>query len=91
VREVARFIERDSFRYAAALVREVRDAAASLARFAQRGRVVPEFQRTEIRELLIGSYRLIYRTEGGTTQILAFVHGARDISPLSLLEREKSQ
>jgi plasmid stabilization system protein ParE len=38
--EAAQFIAKDSPNYAAAFVREVRDAARSLARFSQRGRVV---------------------------------------------------
>lgn len=38
----ADFIAQDSARYAAALVREARDAARSLSQFANRGRVVPE-------------------------------------------------
>ena len=41
--EVADYIAKDSSRYAAALVREARDAARTLAHLAERGREVPEF------------------------------------------------
>ena len=59
--EAAAFIGRDSRFYAAALVRETRVAARSLRTFAERGRVVPEIDVPDIREIFIRSYRLIYQ------------------------------
>jgi len=75
---VADYIAEDSRHYAAAFVREVRDAARTLATFAERGRVVPELSDPAVRELLVGRYRLMYRLAETTVQIVAFVHGARD-------------
>jgi plasmid stabilization system protein ParE len=40
--QAAEFISRDSKFYAAAFVKEARQAARSLKRFAERGRIVPE-------------------------------------------------
>ena len=57
----ADYIARDSEYYAASFVREVRQAAVSLAQFAERGQVVPEVGDQSYRELLVKSYRLIYR------------------------------
>jgi len=62
-----------------ALVREARAAALSLSKFADRGRIVPESNTPEIRELFIKSYRLIYQTTSDHVFILAFIHGARDL------------
>ena len=39
----AHYIAQDSEFYAAAFVREIKEAAASLATFAERGQIVPEF------------------------------------------------
>lgn len=89
LQQTAEFIARDSPRYAAAFVSEVRDAARSLARFAERGRVVPEVREPTIRELLVGSYRLIYQIQENASNILALIHGARDLA--ALWEREKRQ
>lgn len=75
---MADYIAEDSRHYAAAFVREVRDAARTLATFAERGRVVPELSDPAVRELLVGRYRLTYRLAETTVQIVAFVHGARD-------------
>ena len=51
--ETADFIAADSSFYAAAFVREVRDAARTLTRFAKRGRIVPELNNTDIREIIV--------------------------------------
>lgn len=55
------------------------DAAMSLGTFPDRGRVVPEFQRPELREIIFRSYRIIYRVNrlDATVGIVRFWHGAR--------------
>jgi toxin ParE1/3/4 len=77
----ARYIESDSPRYAATLIREARDAARSLRQFANRGRVVPEIADPAVRELFVfhQRYRMIYRVLEDDVQVLAFIHGARDL------------
>lgn len=80
--QVAEFIARDSPRYAATIVREARDAARSLSEMAERGRMVPEFERTDLRELVVRGYRLIYRLTTETVTVLGFIHGARDLGGL---------
>lgn len=82
----AHFIARDSPRYAAAFVREARDAARSLSQFADRGRIVPEFNDSRIRELFVRNYRLLYRVSKASVHILGFIHGSRDL--WRLWERE---
>ena len=59
------------------LVSEVSDAADSLQHFAERGRKVPEFSDSSIRELLIRNYRLIYKIKSSQVLVLTFIHGAR--------------
>jgi plasmid stabilization system protein ParE len=73
----AEYIARDSQFYAAALVQETREAATSLADFAERGQTVPEFSDGSIRELLIGTYRLVYKLTDEHVFVVAFIHGAR--------------
>ena len=55
------------------------DAALSLCTFPERGRTVPEFRRTELREIIFRSYRIIYRinTTDQSLEIVRFWHGAR--------------
>lgn len=42
--------------------------------FPESGRVVPEVDRVEIRELLEPPYRLIYRVHPGVIEVLSVVH-----------------
>lgn len=82
VAEAAEYIAKDSPSYAAALISQAELAANSLFQFPKRGRVVPEYRNAAIRELFVGRYRLIYRIRAETVTVLAFVHGARDLSAL---------
>jgi plasmid stabilization system protein ParE len=75
----ADYIAEDSPGYAAALVRRIRDRARSLDELADRGRVVPELDDSAVRELIVGSYRLIYEVDETAVHILALIHGARDL------------
>lgn len=84
--ETADFIAKDSPYYAATFVRKVRELARSLRQLTERGRVVPEFNRVDIRELFIGNYRLIYKITDRVVFIIGFIHGARDL--WALWERE---
>jgi plasmid stabilization system protein ParE len=81
VEEQARFIARDSPRYAVVLQREAQAAAKSLQQFARRGRVVPERSDERLRELIVASsYRLIYRiVNDDEVHIIVFISGARDL------------
>jgi plasmid stabilization system protein ParE len=84
--EAADFIARDSAYYAAAFVLEARDVSRILKSQPQIGRMVPELNNPAIRELLVGSYRLIYQIKSDRVYILGFIHGARDLP--SLWKRE---
>ena len=66
--------------YAAAFVLRSLEAASSLGNLPERGRVVPEFKREDIREIFVFSYRLIYRIDELRVSVLAFIHGRRDFS-----------
>jgi toxin ParE1/3/4 len=55
------------------------DAALSLNTLPERGRVVPEFHQTDLREVVFRSYRIIYRvsTKDKSVEIVRFWHAAR--------------
>ena len=80
--EAAEYIARDSRAYAASLVRQAHRTARSLSTLAERGRVVPEFNDSNRRELFVASYRLLYRIADQVVFVTAFVHGARDLAAL---------
>ena len=76
------YIARDSPSYAATLAVRAERAGASLSSLPDRGRRVTEFHDPDVRELQVGSYRLIYRVGSRRVWILAFVHKARDLEGL---------
>ena len=74
------YIARDSAEYADAVVEHLVLSVDRLASFPESGRLVPEASDPKIRELLSQNYRVIYRLRKGVAQILAIVHGARNLS-----------
>jgi plasmid stabilization system protein ParE len=62
------------------------DAALSLRSFPERGRMVPEFRRPDVREIIFRSYRIIYRINQSdrSLEIVRFWHGARGFPPIPL-------
>ena len=41
------------------------------------GRIVPELDELNVRELILSNYRLVYRIHAEKIQILRLIHGAR--------------
>ncbi|MGZ8729805.1 MAG: type II toxin-antitoxin system RelE/ParE family toxin [Thermoanaerobaculia bacterium] len=76
------YIARDSPSYAAAFAVRAERVAASLDTFPERGRRVPEFDDPAVRELEVGSHRLVYRVAPSRVLLLAFVHKSRDLVTL---------
>nr|WP_262984301.1 type II toxin-antitoxin system RelE/ParE family toxin [Nostoc sp. 'Peltigera membranacea cyanobiont' 210A] len=52
-----------------------------LANFPLSGRIVPEFETEQIREVIEGSYRIIYYIKPEQIDVLAVIHGAQEITP----------
>jgi plasmid stabilization system protein ParE len=48
-----------------------------LSQFPRSGRIVPELGRDDIREVIVQSYRVIYRLRGDEVEILTVHHSAR--------------
>jgi addiction module RelE/StbE family toxin len=71
------YVARDSVRYATLLVERLIASLDQVSQFPEIGRVVPEYQRPDIRELILGSYRVVYRLQTGAAEVLTVFHGAR--------------
>lgn len=79
--EAVAYVARDSRPAAERLLIDALEAASSLDTFGERGRVVPELNHSNVRELLVQRrYRLLYEVTPAEVQILAFLHGARDLT-----------
>lgn len=71
------FISRDKKEAALQWARLIHRKVSRLQRFPKSGRVVPEVGREEIREILIGDYRVVYKI-GAQVSILTVFHGAKE-------------
>jgi plasmid stabilization system protein ParE len=78
--DVVSYIAQDSRPAAERLLIQALEAASSLDVFSERGRLVPELDQPNVRQLLVHRYRLIYEVTPDEVQVLAFVHGARRIT-----------
>ena len=79
LKSIFEYIAADSFVYAERLTQHILEAPKKLADFPLCGRVVPEIQDENIRELIYGSYRIIYQIRQDTCYVAAVIHGSRDI------------
>ena len=77
LRDIHDFIARDSPYAAEALVERLLTVTERLAAFPESGRVVPEFPALGYREIIVSSYRVLYRLADNTVWITAVVHGRR--------------
>jgi addiction module RelE/StbE family toxin len=79
LRDIVRYISLDSPERAVTFGQFLVSNTKRLAEFPLMGRVVPEFDDTSIREMVIRSYRVIYRVDhnGRTVDVIRFWHGAR--------------
>ena len=56
------------------------EAVERLTDYPKSGRPVPEIPRPEIREIVYGEYRIIYRVRSATVALLTVRHGRRVLS-----------
>lgn len=61
---IREFIGRSSPRYGVLVASRLARACTQLRRHPASGRVVPELERPDVRELVRGSYRIVYRLVG---------------------------
>lgn len=77
---IGEFIAQNSTKFSKIQILRIRDRVKQLREFPQSGRIVPEFDKETIRELILGSYRIVYKLlDTGEIDILTVHHSARVI------------
>ena len=66
--------------YAAAIAGRIVAAVERLGSHPRLGRVVPEYGDEAIREIVVGNYRIVYRTTGQIVAVVAVIHAKRDFA-----------
>ena len=77
IEAICTFIARDSNYYARIFASQITEKASTLEQFPKAGRIVPESDSEDVREIIHGNYRLIYRLINDEVQILTIHHSAR--------------
>jgi plasmid stabilization system protein ParE len=84
LQRIVRRIARDNPRAAEQWLRKIRDRARLAGRSPHLGRKVPELDRDDIREAIVGSYRLVYVVTAKVVVIQTVFEGhqlLRDVEP----------
>ena len=81
VSAIAEYISSDNPGAADKWVKTIFSKVKRLAKFPQSGRIVPESDRSDIREIIHGHYRIIYRIRKNQIAVLTVRHG-KQLLPL---------
>ena len=77
VEAIREYIAQDSQRYAQLTVDRIIASVERLRAFPQSGRMVPERADPEIREVIVGPFRVVYRYRSGVVDIATVFRGSR--------------
>jgi len=77
VEAIRAYVARDSSHYADLVVERIVAAVTRLESQPLSGRVVPEVGDQALREVIHGSYRIVYRLKPNVAEIVTVFHGAR--------------
>lgn len=75
--KIFEYIASDSIFYASSFLDKLITTGESLEYYSERGRVVPEILKNNIREVFLKDYRIIYRVSKTNIEILTIIHGRR--------------
>lgn len=84
LRRIFHRIARDNPRAAAAWIAKLRERARLAGRSPNLGRKVPETEREDIREAIVGNYRLVYLVQARTVVILTIFEAHHLLPDLDL-------
>ena len=75
--EIATYIARDKVEAALNWVDKLQERAEKLVNAPRAARIVPELERDDIREAIVGNYRIVYRIEPDRLVVLTVFEGHR--------------
>jgi toxin ParE1/3/4 len=76
-------ISQDSPLYADLVVQRLVRAPDRLLQFPESGRIVPEREQPDIRELIVRPFRVVYRLQGDSVEIVTVFRASRQFPELS--------
>ena len=82
LKSIHEYISKDSKFYADRFVTKLINRVDQLENYPQSGRIVPEFGKEDIRELIEGNYRIIFRIKVDHVGIVRVHHSSRLLKDL---------
>jgi len=73
------FIAKDSEYYASSFLEEIIQQPEKLIDFPEMGRIVPEADQNDIRELIFQNYRIIYQLDDEIIILLTVIHAKHEL------------
>jgi len=75
--EICNYIAENSELYARVFAQGIINAIERLQIFPESGRIVPEYNQKDMREIIFQNYRIVYRIRSDDVEIVTIMHGAR--------------
>jgi addiction module RelE/StbE family toxin len=79
LKAIGDYLRKSSAEFAETVVFQIYESVGRLYDFPRLGRVVPEFNIHDIRELIHDGYRIVYLLHEDEVHILAVLHGKQDL------------
>lgn len=78
---IKNYIKKDSIYYANSFICKIINFTEKLENFPEIGRIVPEYNNKELKEIIYKNYRIIYKIDYNKKNIyiLAIIHASRDL------------
>jgi toxin ParE1/3/4 len=76
---IYRYIANESPVYALRTIERIFIKERQLELFPMSGRSVPAYRNENVREIISGSYRIVYRIEADQIEIISVIHTAREL------------
>jgi toxin ParE1/3/4 len=83
--DIYTYIARDSEKYALRMIDRITARSKQIGYAPESGQIVTEYDHPQVREVIEGSYRVIYRVESNRVVVVAVIHGARVLPSLRSL------
>lgn len=75
---IREYIAKDSEHYAGLTVARIFSAVEQLIQFPHSGRIVPERDESDIREVIVGRFRVVYRVKNELIEVATVFRAARE-------------
>lgn len=86
VESIGDYIARDAPSIAKIVVAQILNSVERLENFPRSGRIVPEIEQDNIREIILSSYRIVYFLDKNEVKILTVFHSSKLLSLSNLLD-----